>query len=73
VESLRQDKHYTYTDYVNWDTEDRYELFDGALHMMSSASRDKVLKFNYWRAVPSVCQMYLRNNREGYKSKGVFA
>lgn len=26
---LPQEKHYTYADYLTWETEDKYELFDG--------------------------------------------
>jgi Uma2 family endonuclease len=29
-------QHYTYTDYLNWDTEDRYELIDGVPYMMGA-------------------------------------
>ena len=31
----KYEKHYTYADYVEWDTEERYELIDGVPYMMS--------------------------------------
>ena len=33
------EKRYTYADYASWDTEDRYELIDGAAYMMSAPSQ----------------------------------
>ena len=33
-----QDKHYTYADYASWDDENRYELIDGEVFMMSAPS-----------------------------------
>ena len=36
MEALLKDKRYTYADYANWDTEDRYELIDGVPYMMAS-------------------------------------
>ena len=44
-ESLRKEEQYsvenryTYADYANWETEDRYELIDGIAYMMSAPSQ----------------------------------
>ena len=37
MEALRKDGRYTYVDYANWDTKDRYELIDGVPYAMSPA------------------------------------
>jgi Uma2 family endonuclease len=34
---VQPNKHYTYSDYVNWGEEDRYELINGTPYMMSPA------------------------------------
>ena len=33
----KYEKHYTYADYLEWETEERYELIDGVPYMMSPA------------------------------------
>ena len=33
-----RDKRYTYADYESWDDENRYELIDGVVYMMSAPS-----------------------------------
>jgi len=38
MEVFRNDKRYSYADYANWDTEDRYELIDGVPYAMASPS-----------------------------------
>lgn len=38
VRKFEQDKKYTYADYASWDDENRYELIDGEVHMMSAPS-----------------------------------
>jgi len=38
-ESLQKYIHYTYTDYENRDDNTRFELIDGAIHLMSSPSQ----------------------------------
>jgi Uma2 family endonuclease len=38
MEALRNDKRYTYADYASWDTEDRYELINGAPYLMAAPS-----------------------------------
>jgi len=35
---VQPDKHYTYSDYVSWDDDSRYELIDGTPYMMTSPS-----------------------------------
>ena len=35
--ALKLDKHYTYAEYLTWNTDDRYELIDGASYLMSPA------------------------------------
>ena len=37
MEALLKDERYTYADYAEWKTENRYELMDGELYMMSPA------------------------------------
>jgi len=37
MEPQRDEKRYTYADYAAWDTDERYELVDGALYTMSPA------------------------------------
>jgi len=37
MEAVRNDRHYTYADYANWDDGVRYELIDGMAYMMSPA------------------------------------
>jgi hypothetical protein len=31
--------HYTYADYLAWETDKRYELMDGVAYMMASVSK----------------------------------
>jgi len=38
MDALQNDRLYTYADYANWDSDARYELIDGAAHMMAGAS-----------------------------------
>ena len=38
MEALRKDERYTYADYASWETEERYELADGAPYMMATPS-----------------------------------
>ncbi|MCL2878366.1 MAG: Uma2 family endonuclease [Acidobacteria bacterium] len=33
----KNEEHYTYADYLEWDTEERYELIDGVPYLMSPA------------------------------------
>jgi Uma2 family endonuclease len=35
--AIKLDEHYTYADYLTWDTGDRYELIGGAPYLMSPA------------------------------------
>ena len=35
-EAIRNDKHYTYADYLTWDDDRRCELIDGAIYMLSA-------------------------------------
>jgi Uma2 family endonuclease len=65
MEALRKDKRYTYADYANWDTLDRYELINGAQYMMSPApmwNHQKVSReifgqlFNFLRGKP--CELF---------------
>jgi Uma2 family endonuclease len=35
--ALKLDEHYTYADYLTWDTDDRYELICGVPYLMSPA------------------------------------
>jgi Uma2 family endonuclease len=37
VDAALKDEYYTYADYAAWDTDARYELFDGAPRLMSPA------------------------------------
>jgi len=37
MEALKQNEYYTYSDYLNWETEQRYELIDGVPYLMSPA------------------------------------
>jgi len=37
MEALKQDEYYTYSDYLHWETEQRYELIDGVPYLMSPA------------------------------------
>jgi Uma2 family endonuclease len=37
MQALGGKSYFTYKDYASWDDENRYELIDGALHMMSPA------------------------------------
>ena len=39
MESLRQEKRYTYADYHAWDDESRWQLIDGVPYLMSAPSR----------------------------------
>jgi Uma2 family endonuclease len=36
----KYDEHYTYADYLKWETAARYELMDGQAYMMASPSAD---------------------------------
>jgi Uma2 family endonuclease len=36
--------HYTYADYLTWDTDERYELIDGVPHLMSFAPQEKPIR-----------------------------
>ena len=38
IESEPENTHYTYADYLTWETDKRYELMDGAAYMMASPS-----------------------------------
>ena len=35
-EALKNDKHYTYADYLTWDDDRRWELIDGVAYLMSA-------------------------------------
>ena len=37
MESIRKEKYYTYSDYAKWDDDERCELIDGVVYMMSPA------------------------------------
>ena len=37
MDASRKEKHYTYADYCEWDSDARYELIDGAAYAMSPA------------------------------------
>ena len=36
MEALRQDKRYTYEDYMNWPEDERWEILDGVAYMMAT-------------------------------------
>ena len=36
MEALRQDRHYTYADWLAWPENERWEVIDGVAHMMSA-------------------------------------
>ncbi|MDR1559763.1 MAG: Uma2 family endonuclease [Clostridiales bacterium] len=38
MEAVKRQIHYTYDDYVKWDTSERYELIEGTAYMMSAPS-----------------------------------
>jgi len=38
MEALRKEEYYTYEDYKDWDTEDRYEIIDGAAYAIAPPS-----------------------------------
>ncbi len=37
--ALAEDKYYTYADYLDWDTDERYELIEGEAVMLAAPSR----------------------------------
>jgi len=37
MEALKRNEYYNYSDYLNWETEQRYELIDGVPYLMSPA------------------------------------
>jgi hypothetical protein len=37
--ALKVDEYYTYTDYLTWDEDERYELIDGIPYMMAPLNR----------------------------------
>ena len=41
MQVLQKEEYYTYADYAAWDDDARWELIDGAPHMMSPAPRTK--------------------------------
>ena len=59
------DKKYTYSDYLQWDYEDRYELIDGIPYMMSAPNRrhQKILGnlfVQFWTFLKGKhCEVYL--------------
>ena len=38
TEAQRQDKKYTYADYISWPEEERWEIIDGVAHMLAAPS-----------------------------------
>ena len=38
LSAVKKEKHYTYTDYLQWDDDVRYELIDGVAYIMGSPS-----------------------------------
>ena len=39
AQTIQPNRHYTYSDYISWDDDVRYELIDGTPYMMSSPSQ----------------------------------